>query len=112
MSETNKSPKLPPLQIPPELEPAYVNLARIMHSSTEMLVDFARFLPGMQAPLVTNRIILSPLSAKLLHRALGENLAKFESTFGEIQIPSGPSLADQLFRPHHPPSKPPDSDSE
>jgi hypothetical protein len=42
---------------------------------------------------------MSPLGAKLLYRALGENLAKFETAFGEIAIPGGSSLADYLFRP-------------
>jgi hypothetical protein len=95
--------KLPPLKIPPDLDPLYANLARIMHSATEMTIDFARFLPGMENPLVLSRVILSPLSAKLFHRALGENLAKYEAAFGEIPVPGGTSLADQLFSPPKPP---------
>jgi hypothetical protein len=47
---------------------------------------------------------MSPLGAKLLHRALTENLARYEAAFGEIKIPgeSG-TLADFLFRPPAPP---------
>jgi hypothetical protein len=40
---------------------------------------------------------MTPLHAKLLLRALADNLAKYEAQFGEIQVPTG--LADQLFKP-------------
>ena len=33
------------------------------------------------------RIIMTPMNAKLLHRALGDNLAKYEEKFGEIKTP-------------------------
>jgi hypothetical protein len=37
---------------------------------------------------------MTPMNAKLLHRALGENLAMFEEKFGEIKTP------DRGFEPH------------
>jgi hypothetical protein len=49
---------------------------------------------------------MSPLSAKLLVRALAENLSRFESAFGEINVPTNSSLAENLFRPHQPPEPP------
>lgn len=98
-----QSPNLPPLRVPDEVKPTYVNLARIMHSPNEFVIDLARFLPGMEAPEVQSRVVLSPLSAKLLLRALSENVAKYEAAFGEIVIPGGPSLADMLFHPRNPP---------
>jgi hypothetical protein len=49
---------------------------------------------------------MSPLGAKLFAQAIKENLAKYESLFGEIAIPGGTSLADHLFRtPEKPPEK-------
>jgi hypothetical protein len=30
---------------------------------------------------------MTPMNAKLLHRALGDNLEKFEDKFGEIKTP-------------------------
>jgi hypothetical protein len=42
---------------------------------------------------------MSPLGAKLLQRALAENLSKYEAAYGEIKIPGENSLADFLFRP-------------
>jgi hypothetical protein len=46
---------------------------------------------------ICSRVILTPLCAKALLRALGDNLAKFEAQHGEIRMPEGPSLAEQLF---------------
>lgn len=92
-------PPIPQMEIPEDLEPAYVNVVRITHSPSEMIFDFARILPGIAVPKVINRLLMSPLSAKLFHRALGENLAKYEANFGEIKIPGdGSSLAEHLFR--------------
>jgi hypothetical protein len=91
------------------LQPAYANLVRIAHSSTDFVLDFARFLPGELKAPVAARVILSPLAAKLLLKALAENVARYESTFGVITIP-GPgssSLAENLFRPFQPPTEPP-----
>ncbi|HBX70592.1 MAG TPA: DUF3467 domain-containing protein [Chloroflexi bacterium] len=98
---TPPSPKpIPQMEIPEDLEPSYVNVVRITHSPSEMIFDFARILPGMAASKVVSRILMSPLSAKLFHRALSENLAKYEASFGEIKMPGdSSSLAEHLFRP-------------
>jgi hypothetical protein len=53
---------------------------------------------------------MSPLGAKLFHRALSDNLSRYEAAFGEIKVPGGKSLADFLFRPT-PPEEPPDKES-
>jgi hypothetical protein len=97
------------MEAPPDLPVHYVNIARIAHSPSELVFDFARLLPGATAPQVTSRLVMSPLAAKLFHRALTENLARFEAAFGEITIPGAPSLAEDLF---HPPDQepPPGSD--
>jgi len=31
--------------------------------------------------------LMTPMNAKLLHKALGENLGKFEEQYGEIKTP-------------------------
>jgi hypothetical protein len=92
-------PQLPPLEFPEDLQVEYVNLVRIAHSLSEIVFDFAQVLPGGASARVQSRVIMSPVSAKLLYRALAENLARFEAAFGEINIPGGTSLADTLFRP-------------
>ncbi|MDX9858337.1 MAG: DUF3467 domain-containing protein [candidate division Zixibacteria bacterium] len=85
----------PPQQIKIELgdkeaEGIYANLALITHSPTEIILDFARYMPGLPKARVLSRIIMTPMHAKLLHRALTDNIKKFESQFGEIKIHGGP----------------------
>jgi hypothetical protein len=93
-----QQPKLPPMEMPPDLQIEYVNLVRIAHSPSELIFDFAHLLPGGTPARVQSRIVMSPLGAKLFQRALTENLNKYESTFGEITIPGNTSLANHLFR--------------
>jgi len=92
--------------MPGGLEIEYVNLVRIAHSPSELVFDFAQLLPGSTAAQVSSRVVMSPLAAKLFHRALTENLAKYESAFGEIKVPGNSTLADHLFRQHNPPDNP------
>jgi len=66
----------------------YANLALISHSNSEVILDFARALPGIPKAKVHARIILTPFNAKALHRALGDNLSKFEAQHGSIQVPT------------------------
>ena len=98
-------PQGPSLEVPPGLESMYINLVRIAHSPSELVFDFAHLLPGDSPARVKARVVMSPLGAKLLYRALAENLARYEAAFGEIRVPGGASLADQLFRPPAPPEQ-------
>ena len=94
------------VQMPPDLDPVYSNFAVITHSPSEIVIDLAQVLPQVPQARVRARVILTPLNAKLLHRALGDHLGRFESQFGEIRVPDNPSLADHLFRPPEtPPSE-------
>ena len=52
-----------------------------------MIVDFARVLPNVPKAKVYARIVMTPMNAKLLHKALGDNLSKFEEKYGEIKTP-------------------------
>ncbi len=99
MTESSSKKKLPTIRISPDLEAVYANLVRITHSPSEFIFDFAQMLPGLKEPDLKSRVLLSPLSAKLIFKALGENLAKYEANFGEISIPGRSSLADSLFQP-------------
>ena len=87
------------LEVPADLEPIYSNLARISHSPADIVIDFGQALPGETKAVVKGRVLMSPLSAKLFQRALAENITRYESAFGEIQIPLNSSLAENLFRP-------------
>ena len=69
-----------------EAEGIYSNLAIITHSPAEFVIDFTRVVPGVPKAKVLSRIITTPQHAKMLLRALKDNLDKFESRFGEIKI--------------------------
>jgi hypothetical protein len=86
------------LEVPADIQPVYANLVRIAHSPADLVLDFAHLMPGESKARVGARILMSPLSAKLLYRALGENLARYEAAFGEITMPVS-TLADHLFKP-------------
>ncbi len=88
------------IELPVNLEAVYSNLALITHSPSEVVIDFARVLPNTPKSRVYARVIMTPLNAKLLLRALADNLGKYESQYGEIIIPT--HLADQLFKPPKP----------
>jgi hypothetical protein len=52
-----------------------------------MILDFARVLPNVPKAKVYSRMVMTPMNAKLLYKALGDNLAKFEEKYGEIKAP-------------------------
>lgn len=75
------------IEISPEVVRGnYSNLAIISHSSTEFVIDFAAMLPGMPKAKVCSRIILTPEHAKRLLRSLQDNLTRYESTYGKINL--------------------------
>ncbi|MGD2177028.1 MAG: DUF3467 domain-containing protein [Anaerolineae bacterium] len=97
------------IEVPPDLDATYANFAIITHSPSEIIIDFARVLPNTPKSKVHARIVTTPMHAKLLLRALTENLKKFEAQFGEIKLPpGGDELAQQFFggvKPSHPPEE-------
>jgi hypothetical protein len=99
MDQINPEKTGPKITIPSDLEVIYANLVRITHSPSELIFDFAQMLPGLTGPLIKSRVLVSPLTAKLIYKALGDNLTKYEESFGEISIPGNSSLADSLFQP-------------
>jgi hypothetical protein len=99
------APNPPQLEVPPDLQTNYANVVRIAHSPSELVFDFAHLLPGVSPARVCTRVVMSPLGAKLLQRALAENLSRYETAFGEIKVPGEGSLADFLFRPPAPPKE-------
>jgi hypothetical protein len=67
-------------------EGTYSNFAIITHSQSEFIVDFIRMMPGVPKGKVKSRIILAPHHAKRLLMALGDNLARYEANFGEVEL--------------------------
>ena len=103
---TPAQPVGPKINVPEGTEPVYANLARISHSPADIVIDFAHILPGENTANIQSRIVMTPLSAKLLMQALTENLGRYEAAFGEIKVPGNSSLAENLFRPPPPPEPP------
>jgi hypothetical protein len=95
------------VEIPPDLDAVYSNLAIITHSASEVIIDFARILPNSPRARVYARVVTTPMHAKLLLRALSENLEQYEARFGEIKtFDSGDALAQQFFSAIRPPNQP------
>jgi hypothetical protein len=84
-----------------EAEGVYSNLAIITHSPAEFVIDFTRVLPGVPKARVHARVIMTVQHAKLLLRALEDNIAKYEMKFGEIKIhgDGGSALGFQQMMP-------------
>lgn len=83
------------IELPGDMESIYANFAIINHTPSEVIIDFARLLPNAPRAKVYARVIMTPMNAKLLHRALGENLEKFEKQFGEIKTFDPGAAADR-----------------
>ncbi len=69
-----------------EAEGIYSNLAIITHSPAEFVIDFTRIVPGVPKAKVHARIITTPQHAKMLMKALSDNISKYEARFGEIKV--------------------------
>lgn len=65
----------------------YSNLAIISHSTSEFVIDFAAVLPGVQKARVRSRVILTPEHAKRLLLSLQDNISRYETNVGKIEIP-------------------------
>ena len=73
------------IEVSPEVAAGhYSNLALISHSANEFFFDFISVVPNMPQAKVLIRVVMTPENAKNLLFALRDNLAKYESTFGEI----------------------------
>ncbi len=97
-------PKSINVELPAGLEPVYANFALISHSPSEIILDLAQMLPNQPQVRVKARVVMTPLNAKLVLRALQENLVKYEAAFGEIVVPGqGYDLAREFFGGVHPP---------
>ena len=63
----------------------YSNLVIISHSNSEFVLDFVKVMPGMPKAKVKSRVLMTPQHAKRLHRALEDNILKFEAQHGNIK---------------------------
>ena len=95
MSEEEKSDKVQEGKLNIELteeiaDGIYSNLAIISHSNSEFVLDFIKVMPGLPKAKVKSRIMMTPQHAKRLMRALKDNIAKFESQYGDVKEEENP----------------------
>ena len=64
----------------------YSNLVIISHSTSEFILDFATVLPGLPKAKVKSRLVLTPEHAKRLLLSLQENITRYETNNGKIEI--------------------------
>jgi hypothetical protein len=90
---------LPPqrlqVELPNNLSAVYSNAAIVSHTNSEVVIDFVQTMPNDPRVRVVSRMVMTLTNAKLFMNALKGNLDKYEGKFGEIPTP--PTLADQLF---------------
>jgi hypothetical protein len=67
----------------------YTNMAMVNHTDAEFTIDFVYIQPQAPQAKVRSRVITSPKHLKRIIAALQENLARFESKYGAVDI-SGP----------------------
>ena len=64
----------------------YVNMALVNHTETEFTLDFVYVQPQQPKAKVRSRIITSPKHMKRLLAAMQDNLNKYETKHGVIQL--------------------------
>ncbi|MCU0519427.1 MAG: DUF3467 domain-containing protein [Anaerolineae bacterium] len=101
---SQQKPRSINIELPADLDPTYANFAVISHTPSEVIIDLAQMLPNQPKVRVRSRVVMTPLNAKLMLRALEDNLSKFESAFGEIAVPGqGDDLIRSFFGGKLPP---------
>ena len=78
------------------LRPKWPKLVVISHNPTEIILDFAQMLPGIEGASVRKRIIMNPIHAKRTLAALNDNIKKYEQQFGTIEEPRMPMQGDTV----------------
>lgn len=82
------------VKVPENILPGvYSNQMVVSHTREEFVLDFANLFPP--EGIVNARVIVSPGHLKRLIRALSDNLARYESKFGQI-IEATPPEDDSL----------------
>ena len=97
INQNNPAVKDLKLDISPDVaKGTYSNLAIISHSPSEIILDFAQMLPGLEGASVRQRIIMNPIHAKRTLAALTDNIKKYEQQFGTIEEPRMPMQGDTV----------------
>jgi hypothetical protein len=103
MSEKPPAPGTPPaspatgqpVQVQIEIDPAtangvFVNFAMVNHTDSEFTLDLLYLHPEAPRATVRARAILTPKHMKRLVHAMQENLGRYESMFGAVDVSGAP----------------------
>ena len=92
-------PATPPqtVQVQIEIDAAtangmFVNLALVNHTETEFTLDLVYVQPQAPKATVRARAITTPKHMKRLLHALQDNIAKYESRFGPVDLGNDPNF--------------------
>jgi hypothetical protein len=71
----------------------YSNLALISHRKEEFVLDFLFLDPQTQPnqdgqAMLASRVVLNPGHMKRLYQAIGENIQRYEKSYGTIVLPA------------------------
>ena len=66
------------------LQGKYCNVGVFKHTPREFILDFFWDVDGLS--ILTSRVVTNPAHAKEIHKALGENIERYEKRFGEIEV--------------------------
>lgn len=84
------------INIPPAVQPGfYANMARVLHTREEFVIDFINIVPPHGT--VGSRVFMSPGHAKRLADLLTANLSQYEAQHGKIDIAKEPTGGDIGF---------------
>jgi hypothetical protein len=86
MAEPQKQPQQVQIKADEkELLGQYANLAVIHHTMEEFTINFIYVFPTVPQGKLVASMIVSPMHAKRLMRAMQENVTRYEAQFGAIQ---------------------------
>ncbi|MCH7492934.1 DUF3467 domain-containing protein [Patescibacteria group bacterium] len=80
------------------LKGAYSNAMGVSHSKEEFVLDFMNIYAHQKSGIVNARVITSPGHIKRIHKALEENIKKYEDKHGKIEIAQAPGSGEVGFK--------------
>jgi hypothetical protein len=97
MSDRPAAPPPQTIQLQIEIDPAtaqgaFVNMAMVNHTDTEFTLDLIYVQPQAPKATVRSRVITTPKHMKRLLLAIQDNLARYESRFGAVDLGDAPSF--------------------
>ncbi len=95
MSDKPTPPAQHTVQLQIELDPAiangvFVNMAMVNHTETEFTLDLVYVQPQAPKATVRARAITTPKHMKRLLLAIQDNLARYETRFGPVELGDAP----------------------